>query len=182
LTSVAGRVEIEIWRIGAPKEACMKITVIGTGHVGLVAGACLAEIGHDVVCVDNDPSKIEALRAGRAPFFEPDMEAMVQRNQKRGLLSFSGVLQEGIAHSEVIFLCLGTPPLPSGEADLSVVERVTHQIATLADGYKLVISKSTVPVLTGDRIQRTMEVYSGGKHDLRRCLESGVPGRGHGGV
>jgi len=144
----------------------MKITVIGTGHVGLVAGACLAEIGHDVVCVDNDPSKIEALRAGRAPFFEPDMEAMVQRNQKRGLLSFSGVLEEGIAHSEVIFLCLGTPPLPSGEADLSVVERVTHQIATLADGYKLVISKSTVPVLTGDRIQRTMEVYSGRKHEF----------------
>lgn len=144
----------------------MKITVIGTGHVGLVAGACLAEIGHDVVCIDNDPSKIEALRAGRAPFFEPDMEAMVQRNQKRGLLSFSGELQEGIAHSEVIFLCVGTPPLPSGEADLSVVERVTHQIAALADGYKLVISKSTVPVLTGDRIQRTMEVYSGRKHEF----------------
>jgi UDPglucose 6-dehydrogenase len=140
----------------------MKITVIGTGHVGLVVGGCLAEIGNDVLCLDSDPSKIEALRAGRSPFFEPDLEPMVQRNQKAGRLAFTLEIKKAVAHSEVIFLCLGTPPLPSGEADLSVVERVTRQIATLADGYKLVIGKSTVPVLTGQRIQKTMQLYSRG--------------------
>lgn len=140
----------------------MKITVIGTGHVGLVVGGCLAEIGNDVLCLDSDASKIEALRAGRSPFYEPDLEAMVQRNQKAGRLAFTLEIEKAVAHSQVIFLCLGTPPLPSGEADLSVVERVTRQIATLSDGYKLVIGKSTVPVLTGQRIQKTMQLYSRG--------------------
>ncbi len=140
----------------------MKITVIGTGHVGLVVGACLAEIGHEVLCLDNDPAKLEALQAGRSPFFEPDLEPMVQRNQKQGRLAFSGDLEKAVAHSEVIFLCLGTPPLPTGEADLSLLERVTRQIATLADGYKLLIGKSTVPVLTGERIHKTMQIYSRG--------------------
>jgi len=138
----------------------MKITVIGTGHVGLVVGACLAEIGHNVLCLDNDPAKIEALRAGRSPFYEPDLEAMVRRNLEQKRISFTEEIAEAVSHSEVIFLCLGTPPLPSGEADLSVVERVTRQIATMADSYKLIIGKSTVPVLTGEQIQKTMQIYN----------------------
>ena len=138
----------------------MKVTVIGTGHVGLVVGLCFSEIGHDVLCVDNDLDKIAKLRDGRLPFFEPHIDTLLQRNAELNRVRFSSSLDEGIAHSEMIFLCLGTPPLPDGEADLSSVERVTRQIATLSASYKLVIEKSTVPVLTGERIHKTLQLYS----------------------
>ena len=138
----------------------MKVTVIGTGHVGLVVGLCFSEIGHDVVCVDNDLDKIATLQDGRLPFFEPYIDSLLKRNVELHRVRFSSSLEEGIAHSEMIFLCLGTPPLPDGEADLSSVERVTRQIATLSESYKLVIEKSTVPVLTGERIHKTLELYS----------------------
>ena len=138
----------------------MKVTVIGTGHVGLVVGLCFSEIGHDVVCVDNDLDKIATLQDGRLPFFEPHIDSLLKRNVELNRVCFSSSLEEGIAHSEMIFLCLGTPPLPDGEADLSSVERVTRQIATLSESYKLVIEKSTVPVLTGERIHKTLELYS----------------------
>ena len=138
----------------------MKVTVIGTGHVGLVVGLCFSEIGHDVVCVDNDLDKIATLQDGRLPFFEPYIDSLLKRNVELHRVRFSSSLEEGIAHSEMIFVCLGTPPLPDGEADLSSVERVTRQIATLSESYKLVIEKSTVPVLTGERIHKTLELYS----------------------
>ena len=138
----------------------MKVTIIGTGHVGLVVGLCFSEIGHDVLCVDNDLDKIARLRDGRLPFFEPHIDTLLQRNAELNRVRFSSSLEEGIAHSEMIFLCLGTPPLPDGEADLSSVERVTRQIATLSESYKLVIEKSTVPVLTGERIHKTLQLYS----------------------
>ena len=138
----------------------MKVTVIGTGHVGLVVGLCFSEIGHDVLCVDNDLDKIARLRDGRLPFFEPHIDTLLQRNAELNRVRFSSSLEEGIAHSEMIFLCLGTPPLPDGEADLSSVEHVTRQIATLSESYKLVIEKSTVPVLTGERIHKTLQLYS----------------------
>ena len=138
----------------------MKVTVIGTGHVGLVVGLCFSEIGHDVVCVDNDLDKIATLQDGRLPFFEPHIDSLLKRNVELNRVRFSSSLEEGIAHSGMIFLCLGTPPLPDGEADLSSVERVTRQIATMSESYKLVIEKSTVPVLTGERIHKTLELYS----------------------
>ncbi len=138
----------------------MRISVIGAGHVGLVAGVGLAEIGHEVVCVDNDTAKMEGLRAGHTPFFEPYLQELLEANSGRGGVRFSTDLSDAVDHAEVIFLCVGTPPLPGGEADLSAVERVTRQIATLAEGYKLVVEKSTVPVLTGERIYKTMHTYS----------------------
>ncbi|MEZ5363330.1 MAG: nucleotide sugar dehydrogenase [Bryobacterales bacterium] len=137
----------------------MNLSIIGAGHVGLVAGACFAEIGHDVVCIDNDPKKIAELEAGRTPFFEPYLPEMLAANVERGRLRFSLDLADAVEHSEVIFLCVGTPPLPDGEADLSAVERVTRQIAMLSDGYRLIVEKSTVPVLTGERIYNTMRIY-----------------------
>jgi UDPglucose 6-dehydrogenase len=144
----------------------MEITVIGTGHVGLVVGLCFAEIGHDVVCVDNDADKIATLNARRLPFFEPHLEDLLFRNIDQGRIAFVADLAEGVRHSEVIFFCLGTPPLPGGEADLSMVERVARQIAQLSDSRKLVVEKSTVPVLTGERIEKTMQIYSREREDL----------------
>jgi UDPglucose 6-dehydrogenase len=137
----------------------MNLSIIGAGHVGLVAGACLAEIGHDVVCIDNDERKIAELEAGRTPFYEPYLPEMLAANCERGRLRFSVDLEDAVSHGEVIFLCVGTPPLPGGEADLSAVERVTRQIAMLSDGYRLIVEKSTVPVLTGERIYNTMRIY-----------------------
>jgi UDPglucose 6-dehydrogenase len=144
----------------------LKITVIGTGHVGLVVGLCFAEIGHDVVCVDNDPNKIKTLEDGRLPFYEPELDGLLSRATASGRIRFVTDLAAGVEHSEVIFFCLGTPPLPGGEADLSSVERVARQIAQLSDSYKLVVEKSTVPVLTGERIRKTMQIYSREKGDL----------------
>ena len=137
----------------------MNLSIIGAGHVGLVAGACFAEIGHNVVCIDNDANKIAELEAGRTPFYEPYLPEMLAANVERGRLRFSLELADAVSHAEVIFLCVGTPPLPGGEADLSAVERVTRQIATLSDGYRLIVEKSTVPVLTGERIYNTMRIY-----------------------
>ena len=137
----------------------MNLSIIGAGHVGLVAGACFAEIGHNVVCIDNDAKKIADLEAGRTPFYEPHLPEMLADNVKRGRLRFSLELADAVSHAEVIFLCVGTPPLPGGEADLSAVERVTRQIAMLSDGYRLIVEKSTVPVLTGERIYNTMRIY-----------------------
>ena len=137
----------------------MKITVVGTGHVGLVVGLCFAEIGHEVGCIDSDARKIGLLNRGVTPFYEPHMEELLRRNQPSGRLRFDAELEPHVDGAEVIFLCLGTPPLPDGEADLSSVENVTRRIATHARSYKLIVEKSTVPVLTGDRIQRTMQIY-----------------------
>jgi UDPglucose 6-dehydrogenase len=137
----------------------MNIAIVGTGHVGLVVGLCFAEIGHRVVCVDNDEAKINSLKAGRCPFFEPHLEDLLQRALEEKTVVFTASLDEAVGDAEVIFLCLGTPPLPNGDADLSFVERVTRQIATITGCYRLIVEKSTVPVLTGERIEKTMSIY-----------------------
>ncbi len=141
----------------------MNISIVGTGHVGLVVGLCFAEIGHQVVCVDNDEAKIKALKSGRCPFFEPHLEDLLKRALEEKTVVFTTDLKEAVDHAEVTFLCLGTPPLPDGEADLSFVERVTRQIATMAGSFHLVVEKSTVPVLTGERIEKTMRIHRRGK-------------------
>jgi UDPglucose 6-dehydrogenase len=138
----------------------MNICVIGTGYVGLVTGACFAEIGHRVICVDNDEGKIRMLNAGQMPIYEPYLEDLVLQNRKRGSLSFSTDLSHGAKKSEAIFICVGTPPLENGEADLSPVEKVTREVALVADSHKLVVEKSTVPVQTGEYIFRTLQIYS----------------------
>jgi len=141
-------------------EFAMNICVVGAGYVGLVTGSCLADIGHRVICIDNDEGKIRMLNAGQMPIYEPYLEDLVQQNRKRGSLTFSADLSRGAKDSEVIFICVGTPPLENGEADLSFVEKVTREVGATADSRKIVVEKSTVPVQTGEYIYRTLQIYS----------------------
>lgn len=141
----------------------MDICVVGTGHVGLVAGACLAEIGHRVVCVDDDRRKIAILQQGGMPFYEPHLEALVEQNRASGRLQFADRVEEGIEKATVVLICVGTPSLENGEADLSAVENVARRIAEAATSYKLVVEKSTVPVQTGRWIERTLRIYGRGE-------------------
>lgn len=139
----------------------MKIAVIGCGHVGLVTGACLAELGHPVVGTDDDAQKIVALRQGRVPVFEPHLDALVMENVRRGRLQFTGDIAAAIQESGVIFICVGTPPLENGEADLSAIDKVARTIATHCQSQKLVVEKSTVPVRTGEELERVLQLYGG---------------------
>ncbi len=139
----------------------MKIAVIGCGHVGLVTGACLAELGHQVVSADDDCQKIDALLRGRVPIFEPHLDPLVSENVKRGRLRFGGDVAAACQDSDVIFICVGTPPLENGEADLSAIDKVARTIATQCQARKLVVEKSTVPVRTGQELERVLQVYGG---------------------
>src|SRR4026209_2981231 len=131
----------------------MNICVVGTGYVGLVTGAVFADLGNDVVCVDNATKKIEALRAGQMPIYEPGLEEMVARNKDDGRLTFSTDLPGGVRQADVIFIAVGTPPKDSGETDLSQVEAVAAEIGRVMDRYKVVVNKSTVPVGTGELVR-----------------------------
>ena len=130
----------------------MKVTVFGTGYVGLVQGAVLADVGHDVVCVDVDAAKVAALKAGRIPIHEPGLEPIVQANQAAGRLRFTTDAAEGVAHGELIFLAVGTPPDEDGSADLQHVLAVARTIAQHMAGPKTIVNKSTVPVGTADKV------------------------------
>lgn len=129
----------------------MNISVIGAGYVGLTTAACLAELGHQVFCGEADVQKLANLAAGRLPFFEPHLDQVVSRNQAAGRLYF-GTTEEAIDRGHAIFICVGTPPLQTGEADLSAIESVARTIARRAHGYRLIIEKSTVPVQTGKQL------------------------------
>lgn len=132
----------------------MKITMIGSGYVGLVSGACLSDFGHDVVCVDKDESKIEALKAGRMPIFEPGLDALVANNVRAGRLSFTTDLEAGLAGADAVFIAVGTPSRRGdGHADLSYVFAAAKEIAQSADKPCVVVTKSTVPVGTGDKVE-----------------------------
>ena len=141
----------------------MQIAVIGTGYVGLVTGAGLADFGNDVICVDIDEKKIEALRQGVIPIYEPGLDTIVSRNVSEGRLQFSTGLEEAIRTSRAIFIAVGTPPKPDGSADLRYVEDVARTIAKYMNGPKLVITKSTVPIGTGRMIERIL-AESGNGH------------------
>jgi UDPglucose 6-dehydrogenase len=134
----------------------MNICVVGTGYVGLVTGAVFADLGNDVVCVDNDQKKIEALRAGQMPIYEPGLEEMVVRNKDDGRLSFTTDVPAGVRQADVIFIAVGTPPKDTGETDLSQVEAVATQIGRSMDRYKVVVNKSTVPVGTGEFVREVI--------------------------
>ncbi len=137
------------------------LTVVGTGYVGLVTAACFAELGHPVVGVDRDQEKLRQLRAGTCPFYEPGLPELVERHVRSGRLAFTDNLVQGVRTSRIIFICVGTPPLPDGQADLSQVEEVARQIAEHAEGYRLLVEKSTVPVRTAQWIRRTCALFRG---------------------
>ncbi|HXG91477.1 MAG TPA: UDP-glucose/GDP-mannose dehydrogenase family protein [Blastocatellia bacterium] len=135
----------------------MQIAVIGTGYVGLVTGACFAEFGNHVICVDKDEQKINMLSEGRVPIYEPGLDALVTKNMKAGRLSFTTGINDAVEKSLVIFLAVGTPPAGDGAADLSQIEEVSHQIARALNGYKVIVTKSTVPVGAAVRIKHIIE-------------------------
>lgn len=137
----------------------MKLCIIGTGYVGLVTGTCFAEVGHTVVCVDNDARKVAMLQGGGIPIYEPGLEEMVRKNVAAGRLSFTASTAEGVEKSDVIFIAVPTPPQPDGSVDLSFIERVARDIAAAMTGYKIVVDKSTVPVKTGDKVAETIKRY-----------------------
>jgi len=135
----------------------MNICIIGTGYVGLVTGACLAEFGMNLICVDNDRSKIELLQQGKVTIHEPGLEDLVVKNMREGRLSFSTSIEEGVKSSLVIFIAVGTPSDADGSADLKFVEEVAKETARSIDGYKVVVVKSTVPVGTCRRLKQLIK-------------------------
>ncbi|MES2999408.1 MAG: UDP-glucose/GDP-mannose dehydrogenase family protein [Pseudomonadota bacterium] len=134
----------------------MKLTIVGTGYVGLVTGACLAEVGNEVLCLDLDAAKIATLRAGGIPIYEPGLEDMVQRNVASGRLSFTTDVAQAVAFGDVQFIAVGTPPDEDGSADLRHVLAAAKNIGEHMDGFKLVVDKSTVPVGTADKVRETI--------------------------
>ncbi len=137
----------------------MRISVIGTGYVGLVTGACFAEIGHDVVCTDSDASKIQILESGGIPIYEPGLEKIILKARKDRRLNFRANPADAVSAGDAIFICVGTPPLPNGDADLSAIDLVARMVATEARSPKLVVEKSTVPARTGQELKRALSVY-----------------------
>lgn len=144
----------------------MKITVVGAGYVGLVTAACLAEIGNEVICVDIDDDKIKGLNDSHIPIYEPNLDDLVFKNKKANKLRFTTDLKKSIKESEIIFICVGTPPKENGEADLSHVEDVARTIADVMDSYKLIVEKSTVPVETGEKVAKAIRAYNIHKVDF----------------
>lgn len=137
----------------------MKLTIIGTGYVGLVTGTCFAEVGHHVICVDNNEEKVKMLKAGGMPIYEPGLEELVRKNAAVGRLNFTSSTKEGVEKSDVIFIAVPTPPQPDGSVDLSFMERVSREIAQAMTSYKIVVDKSTVPVKTGDKVAEAIKRY-----------------------
>lgn len=144
----------------------MKIAVIGTGYVGLVTGTCLAETGNEVVCVDIDAGKVERMKNGEVPIYEPHLDVLFERNIKAGRLSFTTSLDEGLAHGEIIFLALPTPEDEDGSADLKYVLGVADEIGKKITSYKVIVDKSTVPVGTSDKVKATIAKHAKSDFDV----------------
>src|SRR4051794_22355575 len=149
------RAAIEPNRLTNSRRNPMRVAMIGTGYVGLVSGACFADFGHIVTCVDSDPGKVAALERGEMPIFEPGLEAIVAANVRHGRLSFSGDVRAAVSRAEAVFIAVGTPSRRGdGHADLSHVYAAAREIAAAIDGFTVVVTKSTVPVGAGDEIER----------------------------
>jgi UDPglucose 6-dehydrogenase len=134
----------------------MKIAVVGTGYVGLVTGTCFAETGNEVICVDIDAKKVEMMRNGEVPIYEPDLDVLFERNQRQGRLHFTTDLKSAVDHAEIIFLALPTPPGDDGQADLKYILGVAKDLSTLITKYSVVIDKSTVPVGTAEQVHAAL--------------------------
>ena len=138
----------------------MRISIFGCGYVGLVTGACLAEIGHEIVCTDTDEAKIRTLQQGGMPIYEPTLDQIVKRNVSAQRLLFTADLAEAVRFGDAIFICVGTPPLQSGDADLSAIDSTARTIVAGAGSSKLVVEKSTVPTQTGQQLKRALAIYA----------------------
>ncbi len=137
----------------------MNICVIGCGCVGLVTGAVFADMGNDVICVDADEERVKVLRAGECPIYEPRLPEMIAHNCREGRLEFTTSTAFGVRRSEIVFICVGTPPKEDGKTDLSQIEAAAKEIAGALNGYKIIVNKSTVPVRTGDFVRRVIEAH-----------------------
>ena len=147
----------------------MKLCMIGTGYVGLVSGVCFSDLGNDVICVDKDTKKINDLKKGIIPIYEPGLEELVLKNYKNQRLNFSTDLKESVKKSDIIFICVGTPTKKGGSgADLSQIYDVAKEIGTSINKFKIIITKSTVPVMTGDEIEKIIRK----KNKKKKFLDS----------
>ncbi len=144
----------------------MKVSVVGTGYVGLVSGTCFAETGNDVICVDIDQRKIDMLNGGQVTIFEPGLEVLFKRNLKEGRLRFTSLLEEAVKDAQVIFLALPTPPDEGGAADLKYVLGVADHLGKIMTGYKVIVDKSTVPVGTADKVEEAIRANYSGEFDV----------------
>jgi UDPglucose 6-dehydrogenase len=144
----------------------MKIAIMGSGYVGLVTGTCFAELGHEVLCVDNNSHKIAQLQSGCVPIYEPGLQELLQANTSEGRLRFSTEIAEGVHFGDILFICVGTPSLPDGSVDLSAMEKVIQEIAQNMHSYKLIVEKSTVPVRTAESMEALAR-----KHLLKNHVE-----------
>ncbi|HEY2103291.1 MAG TPA: UDP-glucose/GDP-mannose dehydrogenase family protein [Chthoniobacterales bacterium] len=146
----------------------MDLSIIGSGYVGLVTGACFAEIGHNVTCVDNDSRKIETLHAGKIPIYEPGLEELIHRNVAAKRLRFTSSTKEGVDNGQVVFIAVPTPPQKDGSVDLSFIEKVAREIAGVLTDYRVIVDKSTVPVKTGEKVAESIKRYNrhGAKFDV----------------
>lgn len=137
----------------------MKVSIIGTGYVGLVTGTCFAEVGHQVICADSNEEKVEILKGGRLPIYEPGLEELVAKNVKEGRLRFTTSTEEAVQNAEIVFIAVPTPPLSDGGVDLSFIEKVAREIAGCLRSYRVIVDKSTVPVKTGEKVVETIKRY-----------------------
>ncbi len=138
----------------------MDLSIIGSGYVGLVTGACFADVGHNVICVDNDPRKVEALQAGKVPIYEPGLEEVIHRNVAAQRLRFTGSIKDGVDNSQVVFIAVPTPQQLDGQVDLSFIEKVAREIAGVLTSYRVIVDKSTVPVKTGEKVAESIKRYN----------------------
>src|SRR5438477_6025617 len=138
----------------------MNISIIGSGYVGLVTGACFADVGHNVICVDNDLKKVESLKAGKVPIYEPGLEEVIHRNVSARRLRFTDSIQDGVENSQIVFIAVPTPQQPDGSVDLSFIEKVAREIAGVLTSYRVIVDKSTVPVKTGEKVRESIKRYN----------------------
>jgi len=137
----------------------VNIAIVGSGYVGLVTGACLAELGNRVLCVDNDKTKTAGLKKGIIPIYEPGLKELIAQNVAKKRLRFGSSIEEAVKVAEVIFIAVGTPSMDNGDADLTGIEDVARNIALHMDSYRLIVEKSTVPVETGGWVKHTISTY-----------------------
>jgi UDPglucose 6-dehydrogenase len=138
----------------------MDLSIVGSGYVGLVTGACFADVGHNVICVDNDAQKIKQLQAGEVPIYEPGLEEIIHRNVSARRLRFTGSIEEGVNNSQIVFIAVPTPQQPDGDVDLSFLEKVAREIAGVLTDYRVIVDKSTVPVKTGEKVAESIKRYN----------------------